>query len=241
MAVPEVVGGAGSPDPLGNSEQLEDERRLVECARTDRAAFAQLYRCHVGDVYRFAYRRCGSRDVAEEATSATFEHALRAIEQFEWRGAGIRPWLLRIASNEVAEIYRRRSRVTGERGQIALRALTADERVGSTYGSTDGTRTGDDTIDRAALHRALNDLPERYRNAITLRYLAGMSADDAARELGWTKAVLAVTLHRGLKALRSILTQQPETVAATGCDRQPTVRSAGDGSVQEVFREANQA
>jgi RNA polymerase sigma-70 factor (ECF subfamily) len=187
----------------GDHDDLVVERALVERARTDRAAFALLYRNHVSAVYAFAYRRCGSREVAEEATSATFERALRAIEGYEWRGAGFRPWLLRIASNEVAEVYRNRSRPGGTRGQLAMRAMaTPDALPGDEDGDLAGAEPGRG-VDLAEMHAALDRLPERYRAAISLRYLAGMSASDAAAELGCSNPVLAVTLHRALKALRA--------------------------------------
>lgn len=182
-------------------DDLVVERALVERAPTDRAAFAALYRRHVHGVYAFAYRRCGSKEVAEEATSATFERALRSIGTYEWRSAGIRPWLLRIASNEVAEIYRTRSRLSGSRGQLALRELAPGPAHGGMVDSEPAHG-----IDVAEMHHALDRLPERYRAAISLRYLAGMTAGDAAAELGCTNAVLAVTLHRALKALRGELT-----------------------------------
>lgn len=169
------------------------ERALVDRARTDPTAFAQLYRMHLDAVYRFTYRRCGSKDVAEEATASAFERALRSFDQFEWRDGGMRPWLLRIASNEVAEHFRRAGREHGRRGQLALRELSTGH---------DETPTGAGAVDLMALHDALDRLPERYRAVISLRYLAGLSADDAAAELGCTKGVLAVTLHRALGALR---------------------------------------
>jgi RNA polymerase sigma-70 factor (ECF subfamily) len=175
-------------------DERDVERALVDRARTDRAAFAQLYRMHLDAVYRFAFRRCGSKDVAEEATSSTFERALRSFDQFQWREGGMRPWLLRIASNEVAEHYRRAGRVDGRRGQVALRDLApmGDDEPGAAT----------PVVDLAALHDALDRLPERYRAVVSLRYLAGLSADDAAAELECSKRVLAVTLHRALGALR---------------------------------------
>ncbi len=197
--MPEAVLGARRTTG-DDHDELVVERALVEHARTDRAAFAVLYRNHVNAVFAFAYRRCGSKEVAEEATSATFERALRSIGGFEWRNAGIRPWLLRIASNEVAEIYRTRSRLSGNRGQLALRALAPDG-AGPGDGGLADAEPGHG-VDLAEMHAALDRLPERYRAVISLRYLAGMSAGDAAGEMGCTNAVLAVTLHRALKALR---------------------------------------
>ena len=194
-----------------SGDELAVERALVERARTDRTAFAALYRRHVDAVFGFAFRRCGSREVAEEATSATFERALRSIDGFEWREGGLRPWLLRIASNEVADIYRRQARPAGARGQLAMRDL-----IGTTSGpaveSAESERdTGGDITD---LHTALDRLPERYRAAISLRYLAGLSASEAAAELECTNAKLAVTLHRALKALRVELTNSRKDGAA---------------------------
>ena len=53
--------------------------------------------------------------------------------------------------------------------------------------------------------KALGRLNERYQRAITLRYLAGLSAEDAAHAMGLNKATLAVVLHRALGALRKAM------------------------------------
>jgi RNA polymerase sigma-70 factor (ECF subfamily) len=179
-----------------------DDRVLVERARSDRLAFAELYRRHVEAIFAFAYRRSGSRDVAEEVTSATFEKALRSIASFEWRPTGIRPWLYRIASNEVANVYRRSAVAEAPRGQLALRAL-ALENDGDTAIDVDGDLGG------GPLHQALNELPARYREAITLRYLSGLSPDDAAVAMGCSKPALAVILHRAIGAVRKKLASSP--------------------------------
>lgn len=199
--------------PAGDGHDALDERALVDSARLDRAAFAVLYRHHVDAVYAFAFRRCGSKEVAEEATSATFERALRAIGQFEWRAIGVRPWLLRIASNEVAEIYRQRDRAMSPRGRMALHTLSAAAAAATTAADPAervvNEAGGAQAADLAAMHRALDRINERYRSAISLRYLAGMTAADAATEMGCSKGVLAVTLHRALRALRTEMERQP--------------------------------
>ena len=61
---------------------------------------------------------------------------------------------------------------------------------------------------------ALDTLRPRYQEALTLRYLAGLSADDAAEAMGCTKPVLAVTLHRALGALRRAV--EPDALEAEG-------------------------
>jgi RNA polymerase sigma-70 factor (ECF subfamily) len=190
-----------APSTVAYGRDLAVERALTERARHDRDAFAQLYRLHVKAVHGFAYRLSGSLEVAEETTSATFERALRSIETFEWRGGGVRPWLYRIAANEVTEHHRRGARATGVRGQAALRALADADSSDPTAAVIDAG--GDAEL--VALRRALTTLNPRYREVITLRYLGELSADDAAAALGCSKASLAVTLHRALGALRRTL------------------------------------
>ena len=171
-----------------------DERGLAEAARTSPDAFAVLYRRYVARVHAFAFRRSGSREVAEEVTSATFERAWRAMSSFEWRGGGFQAWLFAIAARELAGWYRRDSRSGSVRAQRALRLLHADDTV------DDDTVAGE--ADLALVRDALATLPERYQEAISLRHLAGLDAEEAAAAMGCTKAVLAVTLHRATKALR---------------------------------------
>jgi len=172
-----------------------DERGLAEAARSSPDAFAVLYRRYVGRVHGFAFRRSGSREVAEEVTSATFERAWRAMPSFEWRGGGFKAWLFAIAARELAGWYRRDARAGRTRAQRALRLLHPDTVV-----ADDGRLGVED--DLALMRDALSTLPERYQEAISLRHLAGLDADEAAAAMGCTKAVLAVTLHRATKALR---------------------------------------
>ena len=169
---------------------LLDERTLVEQARSDPDAFAALYRRYVGRVHAFAYRRSGSREVAEDVTAATFERALRGLAGFEWRGGGFGSWLFRIAANQLADQHRGDSR--DARAYEAVEAMAAGPDDGS---GGSGRAVGE-------LRRALSTLRPRYQEAISLRYLAGLSHEEAAAALGVSKPVMAVTLHRALAALR---------------------------------------
>lgn len=183
----------------GVEKDSEEERRLVEAARTDPEAFAALYRMYLPKIHAFAYRRARSRDVAEDVTAATFERAYRQLDTFEWRSGGFGSWLFRIASNEITDHYRKQNRSVSERGQVAMGALfthsTSDdvERIDQGDGST-----------QTLLH-ALGTLNPRYQQAVQLRYLSGLSHEDAAEAMGLSKPVMAVTLSRAMKALRKAM------------------------------------
>jgi len=188
--VPDRDGGDASAfQPL---RELDD-RALAELARRrDTDAFAELYRRHVSTIHAFAWRRAGTRHVAEDVTAATFEKAWIAIESFAWRGGGFVAWLHRIAARELTAVHRRDARASTPRGQAAARALVPVPDDDGDLGLL---------ADWPRVQVAMGALPARYQEAITLRYLGGLSAADAAAAMGCSKPVLAVTLHRALRAL----------------------------------------
>ena len=186
--------GPASPPPLADED-------LVEQARTDPDAFAELYRRYVPRVHAFVYRRSRSSELAEEITASTFERALRALPGFRWRDGGFQAWLYRIAANELASHYRRAQRQHSERGQRAARQLVDD---------APATEPTLDDGDGSEVLRALGQLNERYQRAISLRYLSGLSPEDAARAMGLSKATFAVVLHRAMGALRKVIDQTGE-------------------------------
>lgn len=190
---PVRVAGADDDDP-------DFERACVDRARSgDAAAFAALYREYVPRIHAFAYRRTHSRELAEDVTAATFERAYRQLDHFEWRGGGFGAWLFRIASNELADYYRRQQRTRADRGQIALGSLYS----ASSVDDLDRIERGNDTTRR--MMTAIATLNPRYQEAIQLRYLAELSHEEAADAMGVSKPVMAVTLTRAMKALKKAM------------------------------------
>jgi RNA polymerase sigma-70 factor (ECF subfamily) len=172
-----------------------DERTLVELARADPEAFAQLYRRYFARVYAFAYRRTSVPEVAEDITSATFERAFRSLDTFTWRASGFGPWIFRITSNELVDHYRRVSRAKSDRAARAAHALHPDEPADP----------ADEIVGRDSVSdvlKALDQLSPRYQRALSLRYLSGLTSDEAAAAMGTSKATMAVIVFRATRALR---------------------------------------
>lgn len=184
-----------------------DDTALVIRAQSDPAAFGALYRRYVDRIYAFAHRRTWTPEAAEDVTAATFERAYRNLERFDTTGSGFGPWLFRIASNELVDHYRREGRSRTPRGQRALRALAEHD----THDDLEEVERNEDVAEMLV---ALDELRPRYQEALTLRYLSGFTADEAADAMGCTKAVLAVTLHRALAALRRAVIARQEAEAS---------------------------
>lgn len=179
----------------------EDERALVEYARADPTAFAELYRRYLPRVYAFAIRRTGAVEVAEDVTSAAFERALRNLGTYRWQDCGFGPWLFRIVANELADHYRRAGRARSDRGLGAAQRLAPAEPRDPA--EVVGTR---DAV--AEVLAAMSRLTPRYERALSLRYLSGLSTEEAAAALGTSRATMAVVVHRATRALRRELERE---------------------------------
>ncbi len=192
--------------PASSTPDHAAEQALASRALHDPNAFDTIYRAHVREVRRFIYKRCGSIELADDITAATFEKALRSLHRFESKRGGIRAWLLVIAGNALTDHYRRS---TAERARLgrAQRDPAAQAWVG-----IEASNSGDDSSEAQTQHQlsliraALERIHPRYREAIALRYLEGMSNDAAAAATGRTRAAMSVLTHRAIRAL----TQQLE-------------------------------
>src|SRR5215471_4763413 len=103
------------------SSQGADEHLLVEAAQSNPSKFAALYELHFARVYFFIVSRVHDRSTAEDLTSEVFHRALANLSTYEWRGTSFAAWLFRIASNAIADQYKRASR---ERSGDALGSPT---------------------------------------------------------------------------------------------------------------------
>jgi RNA polymerase sigma-70 factor (ECF subfamily) len=178
-----------------------DEQAMVERARADPSAFAELYRRYLPRIHAYAYRRTGAVEVAEDITSAAFERALRNLHAFTWQPGGFGPWLFRIASNELADHYRRAGRAASSRSVHAARGLLPDAPAdpADEVGERDAV---------AEVLAAMDRLSPRYQQALSLRFLAGLTPDEAATAMGTSKATMAVIVYRATRALRRALAEE---------------------------------
>ncbi len=164
--------------------------------------FSELYRTHLRDVYSYAYYRVGNHHDAEDLTEQTFLQAYRHFEraQRESRGRPLRPWLIRIAHNLAANLYRDRSR----RPTSSIEDTTV----------LSAPHTTEDLVeDRDELSRVLAGvrlLPEDRREALIMRFALGMDNREIARALGRSDGATKVLLHRAIKQLEGLVAEAPE-------------------------------
>ncbi len=95
--------------PETEAYREDDEEALLRAAQADPAAFAPLYRLHVGKVYAYLRARTDSPEEADDLTQQTFLQALVALPRYRSRpGVPFVGWLLRIARNLAINASQRR-------------------------------------------------------------------------------------------------------------------------------------
>jgi RNA polymerase sigma-70 factor (ECF subfamily) len=163
----------------------DDDRALIEAARADPARFAELYDRYADRVYAFASRRTHDRAAAEDVTSEVFHHALAHLAQFEWRGVPFVAWLFRIASNAIADRWRREARDSYD--------LPAD---------VPDTGELEEIERRLILFQIVHRLPDAQRQVIQMRFVDDKSIREIAAALGRSEGAVKQLQLRALENLR---------------------------------------
>jgi RNA polymerase sigma-70 factor (ECF subfamily) len=181
------------------------ERLVQEAQAGDAWAFGRLFDHYHQPVYRFVATRVRRPSDAEDLTQLVFVKALEALPRYEARGVPFGGWLFRLARNAVIDFVR----TSHEHADLAKSA----ERAGHDAGP-DELAVIRQEID--AVGAALARLTEDQRDAIALRFFAGLSAREAAAVMGKQEGTVRGLQFRALAALRrelGIEESEPATAA----------------------------
>ncbi len=163
---------------------------LVEEAAASDEALDRLCDYYIPKIYGYVLRRVGRVQDAEDITSTVFEKVLSNLDTFDARKASFSTWIYRIALNSITDHWRARGR--------RKESLLEDEMVPAGVG--DG---GIEDMDAyVALIELLRSLPDKYQEAVTLRYFGEMSVAEVARALGITETAASKRILRGLEEMR---------------------------------------
>ncbi len=174
-------------------QKLENEEVIVEKAKTDDVAFEQLYYHYFPKIYSYVIKRVGSREVAEDIVSDVFMKAFANLKKYQSRGFSFGAWLYRIATNALTDHYRKGARHPEDQNEDALQNQATEERA------DDAAKV---KTDRAAIEKVLSNLPERYSQAVYLRYFAEMEIYEVAEIMKVSKAHASVLIHRSLESFK---------------------------------------
>jgi RNA polymerase sigma-70 factor (ECF subfamily) len=185
---------------------LDDETLTRRLAADLDGVFEDMVRAYQGRLYAFALRLTGSPRDAEEIAQDAFVRAYRALARYpadRIETLKLRAWLFQVTVN----VARNRVRIR----RLAEVPLVASD--GSHDVLSDHADDPADSPEQAALRQdeqarlaeMVATLPERYRAAVVLRHVEGLSYPEIAAALGQPAGTVKSNVHRGVAALRSAL------------------------------------
>jgi len=206
-----VLDGAATPvAPVADVPEDEVQRLVLAARGGDREAARRLYRLHATRLWRAVQPLCDADADAEDVVQDTFIKAFGALDRYEARpGVRFISWLSTIAMNTA----RKRARKLG-RLKLVEPVELGRAREAAAETSEDPAGEGlDRAKHRQALLRALDELPERDRQVVSLRYGADLSAAEVARALDLGEANVRKICERRRTSLetriRALLEERP--------------------------------
>lgn len=173
-------------EPRESAARLQQERALVTAAqRGDDEAWRELFDEYYPRLYGFMRSRVRDEAQAEDLASEAFLDAFRGLPRFRWRGKPFGAWLFKVARN------RWRQHLRSE----AARPSATIEVPSSLPAPGDGTTAME-------IDETLRALPDEYREAIELRYVLGLSGQEAAAAMGRSHGSFRMLLHRAVGAFK---------------------------------------
>lgn len=173
---------------------MSNERAAAEGGKPS-SRFELLFREHHAAVVAYVRRRAPDEAV-DDVVEETFLVAWRRLDRVP---AAELPWLLGVARNVLA---------TQRRGAVRRQSLS--RRVAAAQPGVSGVVDGESAGLDPRLARALAELPDKDREALTLIAWDGLEPQEAAVVVGASAGAFRVRLHRARRRLRRALEERPD-------------------------------
>lgn len=172
---------------------LDNEKELVERAKTDEQAFTVLYNFYFQKIYRYIFARVGNRDSAEDLVSQTFLKVFVNLDAYSYKGYTFGAWVYKIATNILIDYYRKE----GRKKEVNIDSI--GDIVDDSYSPVDDMENKEN---REKIDIILRKLPPKYQKILYLRFFADMSTEEIAVMIGVSVNNTRVIKYRALKKFR---------------------------------------
>ncbi len=180
--------------------EMQGEWKEIQAAKADPRAFRPLYDRYYETLFRFIHRRTADEHLSADLTAQVFLKALKHLDGYSYRGVPFSAWLLRIASNEVAQHFRRNRKrrvVYLEESGVGEMLEELEESFLEPY--------------RRVLVPCLDQLRPQDLEILELRFFEQRSFKEVAQILGITESNAKMRTYRVLERLKKKLEKAAHT------------------------------
>jgi len=160
--------------------------------------FEQIMQRHEREIMRYLLRALGNREDAADLFQDTWLHAYRAYPRLQPK-RDVRPWLYAIAIN----LCRNRARDGARRARVIV-PDNMEFSTGNTAARHYRSRDENDGYAAVHLREIIADLPTKQREAVQLRYLAGLDYAEIASAIPCTEESARANVSQAMKKLKAM-------------------------------------
>ncbi len=175
---------------------FENLELIQQAQKGNSQAIGTLYDQHHQLIFRFIWSRVQDPAIAEDLTGELFTRMVIYLPDYQANGIPFRAWLYRIARNLITDHHRKYG------GQ---EFMDISQTIGMRSEQDDPMQQVAAKLTAEKVQSALERIDPAQREVVELRFLAGLSLQEAADTLDKTVAAVKSLQHRGLKALRGTL------------------------------------
>lgn len=180
---------------------LSDEDLMAHVAEDDERAFTEIVRRFQGRVTNLVSRVLNDRECADDIAQEVFVRVFVHRRNYR-RGSKFSTWLFTIAANLAKNEIRRRVRRRNWFSLDALQEVLRD----SAIQLADRTESSETTLERRQLQeavgRAIATVSEKYRLALVLRDIEGLSYEEIALVLNVPGGTVRSRINRARGMLK---------------------------------------
>lgn len=213
-----------TPPPTEPGASPADDT-LRRVAAGDGAALERFYEAHVDALYAHVFYRVG-RDpaLAEDVVQETFLEALSALDAYDPARGSVATWLALLSRN----VVRRHLKAHRRSDELVEMWARIDAALAAIFDALDAAPLSDEVIARDETRELVNmtfaELPERYRQLLERKYVAGESMDDIASSLGVSPDAAKSLLARARRAFRATFQTLSRTLSGSALAAEEVTR-----------------
>lgn len=173
-------------------QAMEEEWLEVQAAQQNPAKFRVLYNRYYESIFRFVYKRTVDEALTADLTSQVFLKAMQKIDKYVFKGVPFSAWLFRIASNEIAQYFRKHNK----NRVVALEERTAEDLV-EEYDDKETLE-----VNMTLLKEVIQDLKPEEVELLELRFFEKRPFKEVADILDITENNAKVKIYRLLQKMK---------------------------------------
>ncbi len=197
-------------NPNFSANAKNDFMLVIRAKDGDQKAYAELMQRYKDSIYFMALKMVNNKDDAMDLTVETFGKAFENIEKYKPDFA-FSTWLFRIATNNCIDFIRKK-----RLNVVSLQSISEEDKDKKQLQIASDTlnpeQTGIKKQESEKLKSIVEQLPQRYRTLIILRYYDEESYEEIAQQLDLPLGTVKAQLFRARDLMSNIMNRRKKNL-----------------------------